>query len=205
MISASTVSTILPLATEAQSLLKTNKNNNTDKSTTIQHDRLITSYRSIHRRSNIRTIIFGVESVVVLTVYLIAIWHWNFIALSLSQRVMMSLMGTTYFIRLNVMSTFLLQRELAIEELTFVMLVWIPIILSSFLLTANNLLVKTSPAPTITTWIILFLSTVLYLLGSFLNTYSELQRKWWKSRPGRQWKTVHWRPVFFLEKYQLLW
>merc|ERR1719291_1211092 len=72
-------------------------------------------------------------------------------------------------VRLNIMSAWILQRELMIEELTFVILIWLPAIMGSYIVLAKD-----------TSALGLVIASVLYVLGSFLNTYSELQRKIWK-------------------------
>ena len=74
-------------------------------------------------------------------------------------------------LRLNIMARWLLVRELANEELT-VVIVWIVCIMASFSVGAAY-------RGEITPWELL-LSMVFYCLGSWLNSYSELQRKWWK-------------------------
>ena len=57
---------------------------------------------------------------------------------------------------------------------TFVILIWVPGILVSFTYGA-----AVSPKATATQ---LTLATLAYVAGSFVNTYSELQRKWWKDQ-----------------------
>ena len=95
------------------------------------------------------------------------------------------------------MSSWILPRELSIEELTFVIMIWIPSILSSFILLAANPEDTDSDSTndegrsqqqydettTVTTkLVIISLSTILYVTGSFLNTYSELKRTCGKHR-----------------------
>ncbi|KAL3905797.1 MAG: hypothetical protein SGILL_009531 [Bacillariaceae sp.] len=72
------------------------------------------------------------------------------------------------------MSLWLLPRELAIEELTGVILIWVPSILASFVFAARPSDSK----------ILLPLSILVYATGSFLNTYSEYERKIWKQKPS---------------------
>eukprot|EP00967_Tisochrysis_lutea_P132929 scaffold232595_cov33-Tisochrysis_lutea.AAC.1 len=74
------------------------------------------------------------------------------------------------------MARWILARELAIEEITLVTLVWIPAMLASF--TAGAALCGSDLS-----LIEIFLAVAAYSLGSYLNTYSELQRKRWKQRP----------------------
>merc|ERR1712232_829869 len=60
------------------------------------------------------------------------------------------------------------------EELTIVIL-WLSTIMASYALGAL-------PCGCIG-WVAGFTSIAFYSLGSWLNTWSELQRKWWKARP----------------------
>jgi Protein of unknown function (DUF1295) len=83
------------------------------------------------------------------------------------QKILLTLYGCIYMCRLNAMSLCMLKRELAVEELTFMILVWIPSILASFVFASH---------PT-NSRILLFVSLGLYLLGSNLNTYSEYERQ----------------------------
>ena len=70
------------------------------------------------------------------------------------------------------MSRYLLKRELSIEELTIVILIWIPSIMASFVLLSNSEIdLSVAECAGIIT---------VYLVGSSLNTFSELQRKIWK-------------------------
>jgi hypothetical protein len=79
-------------------------------------------------------------------------------------------------IRVNVTARWLLRREMALEEVTVVPLLWIPSILASF--TYGAAISNGQPSAS---W--LFMSVALFMLGSTFNTYSELERKWWKARP----------------------
>lgn len=134
------------------------------------------TFRSAKRESNIRSIIFMFECILVLGAYLYALTSlpaagdrtWP------TQRILLATYGCVYMLRLNLMSCWLLQRELAIEEMTFVILVWVPAILASFVFAARPTDSK----------IILILSLILYLTGSYLNSYSEYERKIWKQRPS---------------------
>ena len=94
-------------------------------------------------------------------------------AVSESKRVLLlAAFGLIYILRLNVMSRYLLKRELSIEELTIVILLWLPSILASFVsLAATDVDLSTTKCIAI---------AIIYLLGSYLNTGSELQRKLWK-------------------------
>ena len=185
------------------------------------------SFRSTKRTSYVRAIVFGIESFIVLSCYLVAIWYLNSyhhqssssssspsssfsqqldtattttttaaaaaatdlidVSLSRTQQILLTMYGIIYFSRLNLMSSWILPRELSIEELTFVILIWIPSILSSFVLLAVNPEYIDSDSSsndktsvTVTKLVIISLSIILYVAGSFLNTYSELQRTWWK-------------------------
>ena len=132
------------------------------------------TFRSVERHSYARAYIFALESIVVLAAY---IWALR-IRLSNAAPKRCALLegfGAVYFARLNFMTIYLLQRELALEELTVVMLLWLPSILGSFVYLSSE-----DSDLTCTESIIL---VAMYLLGSFLNTYSEYQRKIWKRDP----------------------
>ena len=90
------------------------------------------------------------------------------------QRLLLALFAAIYMARLNVMARWLLPRELATEELTIVALVWVPMILASY--TYGATLHQPESAH-------LLAAAAAYVGGSFLNSFSELQRKWWKARP----------------------
>ena len=69
----------------------------------------------------------------------------------------------------------LLPREISNEELGFVLLIFVPVVMASFAFAANGC----DGDINITLAIV---SVCLYLLGSYLNSGSELQRKRWKSK-----------------------
>merc|ERR1712232_741271 len=101
------------------------------------------------------------------------IYDWKF---SLSaQAHLLGAFGVIYMIRLNIMSMWLLKRELGMEELTVVILVWLPAIMGSYVALAKHVSIY-----------ILVAASILYALGSYLNTYSELQRKIWKKAPNNK-------------------
>lgn len=142
------------------------------------------TFRSTQRRSSLRGNIFLIECVAVLSAYFYALKHRLGPAAaaadpSCSHRMsILTSFGLIYMIRLNVMSRFLLKRELAVEELTFVILIWLPSILSSFvLLTTTDADLKALHCTII---------AAIYLFGSYLNTYSELQRKIWKGNAANK-------------------
>ena len=92
--------------------------------------------------------------------------------------------GLIYLLRLNVMARWMLPRELAQEELTVVPL-WVLSILASYSLGAVRLTEEiATPA--------IGVSTLLYILGSWLNSWSELQRKWWKALPENKGRCYTW-------------
>merc|ERR1712087_62908 len=133
------------------------------------------SFRAVPRRSTStwRANIFTAECVVVLSVYLHALLAWKPPTVRISVLVVF---GIVYFVRLNLMARYLLPREIAIEELTFVILVWIPAILASFV------------PPAVTSagdvgGVTLAFSVAAYAAGSYLNTASEYERKVWKDNP----------------------
>ena len=134
------------------------------------------SFRSVERQSSNRANIFLLECTVVLGIHLTASHCY---LLPGPQRVFLDIFAICYMIRLIAMSRWLLPRELAMEELTFVILIWVPAILASFTLGAMLHPINVSPTSTQ-----LIFSGILYVGGSFLNSYSELQRKWWKTQPN---------------------
>ena len=147
------------------------------------------SFRSAERRSSLRSNIFLLECAVVLFCHVAALHHW---ARPGPQRVLLSLFAIIYMGRLNLMARWLLPRELALEEVTFVSLVWVPSILASFTYGAvlcsspasssssSSSSVDPTASPSRTQLVV---AAAAYFGGSFLNTFSELQRKWWKAQP----------------------
>lgn len=128
------------------------------------------AFRKVARESMLRANIFAAECLVVLLVY----------AYFLMQNVtrtrfeLLLIFGVVYMARLNIMARCLLPRELSTEELT-VVVVWISSILASIAIgAASRGNIKNTE---------IWMSTTLYGLGSWLNTWSELQRKWWKTKP----------------------
>ena len=109
----------------------------------------------------------------ILVVHLAALIQWVSPG---PRRLLLCMFASIYFSRLTFMAGYVLQRELAMEELTFVSLIWIPTILVSFTYGAAS-----SAGSPVTSRLVL--ATFAYFAGSFLNTFSELQRKWWKSQP----------------------
>ncbi|CAE7224499.1 Pfdn6 [Symbiodinium natans] len=136
------------------------------------------TFRSSPRSSMLRANVFALESLCVLGVYgCILLWpkmQWPGHSKDAWRCQVLFVFGVVYMLRLNVMARWLLPRELATEELTVVIL-WILTILVSF--GAGALLTGTPDDLSIS------LAVALYCLGSFVNTWSELQRKWWKAKP----------------------
>merc|ERR1711933_446755 len=129
--------------------------------------------RNVKRTSNFRANIFLFESMVVLSIYTYLIYGWR---LSFSaQSHVLAVFGAIYMIRLNIMSRWLLPRELGMEELTVVMLLWLPAIMGSYIFLAKNV-----------SNVGLVVALIMYAFGSYLNTYSELQRKVWKQDPNNK-------------------
>ena len=132
-----------------------------------------TTFRSVKRTNNLRAYIFLFESIVVLSLYVFLVYSSR-----LTQSHLLTMFGVIYIIRINIMSGWLLQRELGMEELTFVILVWLPLIMGSYVILAKDV-----------SDIGLVVASILYILGSYLNTHSEMQRKKWKegdpNRKGR--------------------
>jgi len=142
-----------------------------DESTTLMDGE--ETFRNAKRKSNIRANIFLLESVVVLSLYVYLIYGWKFS--SSAQAHLLGAFGIIYMIRLNIMSMWLLQRELGMEELTVVILLWLPAIMGSYIALAKDV-----------SNVVLVVASFFYALGSYLNTYSELQRKVWKKDPNNK-------------------
>ena len=135
-------------------------------------------FRATPRSTMLRANIFALESLLVLAVYgwllLSPTTQWPGHSKNAFRCKTLFVFGCIYMLRLNVMARWLLPRELAMEELT-VVIAWILAIMLSY--AAGALLAgKVS-------WLSFCLSFFLYSLGSWLNTWSELQRKWWKASP----------------------
>jgi len=138
------------------------------------------SFRRVERRSSFRINILALESAATLTAYVLALRA--FVSPAHTLRIgALAAFGAVYYARLNTMARWLLPRELALEEVTFVALVWIPGILASFVVgaaaTSSNS--KSHDLSPLQLWSI----AAAYGAGSWLNTWSELQRKWFKARP----------------------
>ena len=131
-------------------------------------------FRSVERQTSWRANILLLECALILMIHLIALHKW---VQPCHQRSLLALFAIVYIARLNLMARWLLPRELSTEELTFVMLVWLPSILASFTYGTIQ-----SSGETGLTSIQLSFASAGYLGGSFLNTFSELQRKWWKAK-----------------------
>jgi len=130
------------------------------------------SFRSRQRSSDWRANVFLLECVAVLSVQSVALYRW---VQPGPQQVLLGLFVLVYLARLNIMARWILPRELSTEEITFVTLIWVPSILASFTYGASL-----RPNVSATQ---LVLAATAYAGGSFLNTFSELQRKWWKVHP----------------------
>ncbi|CAE7834377.1 unnamed protein product [Symbiodinium sp. KB8] len=135
------------------------------------------NFRSTLRSSMMRANVFALESLFVLGCYgwmlLCPEVQWPGHTKNAWRCTLLFTFGVAYMLRLNAMARWLLPRELAQEELTVVIL-WIMSILVSF---AVGALLKGT-----LDWMTCCLAVFLYCLGSWLNTWSELQRKWWKAR-----------------------
>ena len=124
------------------------------------------NFRIANRSSNLRANIFLVECILVLAIYVTAVYTQ---LESPHQTHLLIAFGVIYMIRLNLMSRWILKRELAIEEVTFVILIWLPGIMASFVFFSKEV-----------SNIQLVVSIVVYVLGSYLNSWSEIERKIWK-------------------------
>lgn len=145
-----------------------------------------TSFRSTPRQDHFRANILTLESIVTVLVFAAYLIESDF---SLTLRnFCLILFCAGYYVRLNIMGRWLLSREIAFEEITFVTLIWLPAILGSF---AYGAKFSNGQEVDITTTCI---AVVLYTLGSYLNTCSELERKFWKQRPENKGKlyTLGW-------------
>ena len=113
----------------------------------------------------------------ILALYCMLLWHHVEQPLLQLRTILLLVFGLVYLIRLVFMALYLLPREISAEELGFVMVFWVPGILTS-------LAVLSQPSPIhIPTAVV---SIFLYIAGSCLNTGSELQRKLWKhTHPGQ--------------------
>ncbi|CAJ1385398.1 unnamed protein product [Effrenium voratum] len=127
------------------------------------------AFRSVPRSSMLRANVFAAESLA-----LWALYGHVLVPADGFRRGVLLVLGGCYLLRLNAMARWLLPRELALEELTVVML-WLLTIFTSFALGASHRGAMSAPE--------LALAVGLYSLGSWLNTWSELQRKWWKQLP----------------------
>jgi len=138
------------------------------------------TFRTAPRSSMFRANMFSLECCGVLGLYgwlLLSpsiLWPGHAAKDALRCQLLFAL-GVVYMLRLNLMARWLLPRELAMEELT-VVIAWILCILLSY--TAGAL----SKEGSISSGVVA-LSILLYCFGSWLNTWSELQRKWWKLKP----------------------
>mmetsp|Transcript_18267 Transcript_18267/g.40662 ORF Transcript_18267/g.40662 Transcript_18267/m.40662 type:complete len:231 (-) Transcript_18267:173-865(-) len=139
------------------------------------------SFRTAERFSMARANLFALLCALILAAYTLvllrpgAVWAGLPAAAAASRARLLFAFGIIYLLRVNVMARWLLPRELAQEELTVVPL-WILSILASYSLGAIRL-TEEMDAP------VMGVSTLLYVLGSWLNSWSELQRKWWKALP----------------------
>ena len=152
------------------------------------------SFRLVERRSMFRANIFLLECAAVLALQLAALQRY---VAPGPQRRLLAVFAAIYMARLNVMARWLLPRELATEELTIVALVWVPMILASN--TYGAALHQPESAQ-------LLAAAATYVGGSILNSFSELQRKWWKARPENKGRcsAFHARPLLARAEHQLL-
>ena len=136
------------------------------------------TFRTVSRSTMFRANIFALESCLLLGLYgwllLSPGVQWPGHSKDTTRCALLFALGVVYLLRLNAMARWLLPRELAMEELT-VVIVWVTSILASYV--AGALLSGTLGV------VDGLISVSLYCLGSWLNTWSELQRKWWKARP----------------------
>eukprot|EP01062_Namystynia_karyoxenos_P032589 TRINITY_DN24030_c0_g1_i1.p1 TRINITY_DN24030_c0_g1~~TRINITY_DN24030_c0_g1_i1.p1 ORF type:complete len:268 (+),score=90.64 TRINITY_DN24030_c0_g1_i1:96-806(+) len=138
-------------------------------------------FRGAKRRSMLRNNIFAAECLVLLGAYSYVLLRrdaiWEDRPTATVRCALLVSFGAVYTARLVVMARWLLPRELAMEELTVVPLLWLPGILASMALPA---VASGSEIDTAS----LVASVAVYALGSWLNSWSELQRKFWKADPA---------------------
>lgn len=132
-------------------------------------------FRRVKTKSPIRGAVFVLESLLILALYVYLLHHRG---IGRMRGSLLVLYGIIYFVRLNLMALYLLPRAISMEELTFVMIVWVPGILASFASIAQvDIPISLS---------VLTVSVAAYVAGSYLNTMSEWQRKKWKAtHPGQ--------------------
>ena len=142
----------------------------------VQH-----TFRTAERRSMGRANLFALLCTLILAAYSLVllrpgtVWAGLPVAAATDRVGILFAFGLIYLLRLNVMARWLLPRELAQEELTVVPL-WVLSILASYSLGAIRLTEEM-------TTLAMGVSILLYVLGSWLNSWSELQRKSWKAMP----------------------
>ena len=140
------------------------------------------SFRTAKRSSMARANLLALLCALILAAYSLAllrpgaVWAGPPAAAAAAPRArLLVAFGIVYLLRLNAAARWLLPRELAREELAVVPL-WIASILASYSLGAVRV-AEGMGAPATVAW------TSLYVLGSWLNSWSELQRKRWKDLP----------------------
>jgi len=139
----------------------------------------VVSVRSMTRLTPFHQNIFLFECFLILSGYLLVLLSSDAAqtcTANATRTGVLAAYGVVYIFRLLFMSHYLLPRELSIEEITVVPL-WISSILCSFAFPSRT---STAAFPLS----LLVPSLFLYLFGSYLNTFSELQRKRWKSLPS---------------------
>lgn len=139
------------------------------------------SFRTAKRTSMLRANVFAMMCMVMMLVYSLVLLRpgllWTDLPVPKADTRLWCLFAFCfiYLLRVNAMARWLLPRELGQEELTIVPL-WISCILASYALGAIHVETEMSVLS-------MMLSVGIYLVGSYLNTWSELQRKWWKAKP----------------------
>ena len=124
--------------------------------------------------------VFLAQTLLVLCSYLLLLYLPSSSSPTTLRLHTLSIFGAIYIVRHNYMARCLLPRDLGMAEITFVSLVWIPSILASFAIPSA----LTDPPPPPLSVPNCILSIFFYVLGSWLNTFSEYQRKLWKSLPS---------------------
>lgn len=133
------------------------------------------NFRSAERQSTLNSSIFLAESTGNLIVYIYLLYRSS-AEVNLLQTHVLAIAGFVYILRVYLLALYLLRRDISFEEIVVVMLAFFPLVLSSFALNRTES----------TTAIQLVFGVAAYAIGSFLNTYSELQRKRWKMQPGHK-------------------
>jgi len=134
-----------------------------------------------------KTFIIGLETLLLVTSYVIlfqggfewlaAIFHWNVLPGDLTRRSVLFIFNCVVYVRMLVTMFYLLKREIPWEEAFN-----IPVAFALYYVGYALLGYQTRAALNWLDW----LGIALFILGSFTNTFSEMQRDAWKKDPGHK-------------------